>query len=122
MRTPDPVNREKLPSNAPEWDYITVIGGKAGTLLLPGRSDHLPVVRRLKTYGEWEPVNPGYWAPDAPTPADEAIPLSLAKVRALADDLLALSSDPQVWRLALTVKQLCMGTITPEQALAQVVE
>lgn len=42
----------------------------------------------------------------------------LAAIRTLTRALLA-SSDPRVWQLAVTINQLCLGTITVIQAYDQ---
>lgn len=115
MTTPPPVSQDRLPPRSPpEYEYRTVLGGTnaAGVMLWPGQHPGRAVIRRLVTYGEWEPVTPDHWAPESPEQR-------LETVRALTERLLALSREECVWKIALALKQLSAGTITSRQAQAQ---
>lgn len=68
---PEPIRKSSLPTTPPpEWEFHTVTGARTGTdgcALFPGDTGPV-VVRRLVTYGDWEPVRPDRWA-DEPEPA-----------------------------------------------------
>ncbi|MCQ9178941.1 hypothetical protein KMT30_07825 [Streptomyces sp. IBSBF 2953] len=77
----EPIRKSLLPCTPPpEWEFTTVWGprtGEDGVALFPG--DRGPVVvRRLVSYGDWEPVRPDRWADEPPTDAASAVSLPLA--------------------------------------------
>lgn len=63
--TPDPIRKGLLPCTPPaEWEFHTVLGARSdteGVALFPGDAGPV-VIRRLVTYGDWEPVRPELWA------------------------------------------------------------
>ncbi|MEV8398798.1 hypothetical protein [Streptomyces niveus] len=71
---PEPIRKGTLPCTPPpEWEFTTVVGGQSddpGVLLFPGNEGPV-VVRRLRIYGDWEPVRPDRWM-DEPHAAGEA--------------------------------------------------
>jgi hypothetical protein len=70
-----PIRKGMLPCTPPpEWEFHTVYGARTGTdgcALFPGDAGPA-VVRRLVTYGDWEPVRPDRWAEEPPTGAAAA--------------------------------------------------
>jgi len=63
---PEPIRKSQLPTTPPpEWEFSSVFGLPHGCVLAPTDAGDI-VVRRLVTYGDWEPVRPARWA-DEPT-------------------------------------------------------
>lgn len=74
--TTEPIRKSLLPCTPPpEWEFHTVFGARTdtdGCALFPGDTGPV-VVRRLVTYGGWEPVRPDRWADEPPTDAAPAV-------------------------------------------------
>lgn len=70
---PEPVRRDQLPPvPPPEWQFYRWADDNLSEGDRPRVNGHpVPVVRRLVTYGDWEPVVPGRWADEPAAPADE---------------------------------------------------
>lgn len=64
-----PIRRSELPPiPPPEWDFHTWFPlPDGGGDLVPGQLDRGVHVRRLVTYGDWEPVRPDRWADEPET-------------------------------------------------------
>ncbi|MGV9226442.1 hypothetical protein ACWDPF_27660 [Streptomyces albogriseolus] len=71
----EPIRKSSLPTTPPpEWEFHTVTGARTGTdgcALFPGDTGPV-VVRRLVTYGDWEPVRPDRWADEPESAAVSA--------------------------------------------------
>jgi hypothetical protein len=69
--TPAPIRKSELPTTPPPaWEFHTwfpLPGG--GGDLVPGQLSRGVQIRRLVTYGDWEPVRPGRWAEEPPSNA-----------------------------------------------------
>jgi hypothetical protein len=92
---PQPVRKSSLPCTPPpEFEFHTVFGARSGTdgcALFPGDAGPV-VVRRLVTYGDWEPVRPDRWADEPETDARAASAVVPAADRAALD---GLRPDPE---------------------------
>jgi hypothetical protein len=71
---PTPIRKSDLPTTPPpEWEFFTWFPLPDGSGdLVPGQRDRGVHVRRLVTYGDWEPVRPDHWAGEVPTAAASA--------------------------------------------------
>ena len=68
---PEPIRKSSLPTTPPpEWEFFTFFPypDDDGGDMVRGQRQRGVQVRRLVTYGDWEPVRPDRWA-DEPAPA-----------------------------------------------------
>ncbi|MFE1264427.1 hypothetical protein ACFW5X_28355 [Streptomyces albogriseolus] len=97
---PEPIRKSSLPATPPpEWEFFTFFPypDDDGGDMVRGQRQRGVQVRRLVTYGDWEPVRPDRWADEpeaAAVSAAVAPPTNRAALRETIADTLALRENP----------------------------